>query len=191
MGIFNRHKNKSDESLMAQYQQGDRKCFDEIYHRYSKRLLYFMYRLLNHNEDLAQDLLHDVFARIIAQPNRFDTNRKFKPWVFKVAANECYKHLRKPVTDDLDMVPEEEPLLETNTIRHIDNKTFKRALRKELSMLSYDHRCTFILRYQEGLSVDEVAQIMDCSSGTIKSRSHYCLKHLSQKLVAYKPIHQD
>ena len=189
MSLFSRHKNKSDEALMLLLQEGNKRAFDEIYNRYSKRLLHFMFRMLNNNEALAQDLLHDVFTRILQQPNRFDASRNFKSWIFTVAANECHKSYRRPSTssvdDDIEVLSIEPEIID------LDQKTFRRALRKELSKLSYEHRCTFILRFQEGLSVNEVSEIMDCSVGTVKSRSHHCLKKLSVKLAAYNPINAD
>ena len=191
MRLFNRHKTKSDEALMLLFQEGNQRAFDEVYHRYSKRLLHFMFRMVNNDEALAQDLLHDIFMRLVQQPNRFDTSRNFKSWIFTVAANECYKHHRKRgIVEQVDVLEMDFPILDTNP-HDLDQKTFRRALRKELEQLSYDHRCTFILRFQEGLSVKEVSDIMDCSEGTVKSRSHHCLKNLSVKLAMYNPINSD
>lgn len=189
MSFFNRYKNKSDEALMLLFQEGNQRAFDEIYLRYSKRLLHFMFRMVNNDEALAQDLLHDVFTRLVQRPESFDANRNVKSWIFTVAANECHKSYRRQSTTDINEELEIESM--ESHIIDLDQKTFRRALRKELEQLSYEHRCTFILRFQEGLSVREVSEIMDCTEGTVKSRSHHCLKNLSVKLAAYNPINAD
>ena len=62
-------------------QKGSSAAFEEIYLRYSKDLLALMYRLLQCNEALAQDILHDIFLKIVEKPKQFDTSRKFKPWI--------------------------------------------------------------------------------------------------------------
>lgn len=174
---------------MLLFQQGNQRAFDEIYHRYSKRLLHFMFRMVNNDEALAQDLLHDIFTRLVHQPERFDATRNFRSWIFTVAANECHKsYRRQPTSEIIDDVAMEAT---SSDIVDMDQKIFRRALRKELELLSYEHRCTFILRFQEGLSVREVSEIMGCSEGTVKSRSHHCLKNLSVKLASYNPINAD
>ncbi len=172
---------------MKHFQNGSMQAFSEIYARYSQRLLYFMYRLLNQDEALAQDKLHDVFARLIEKPMSFDANRTFKPWIFTVVANECRKHFRKKPMSYL----EEEVDIEEETLLPFDKMEqahFRNALYKELGKLSYEHRCTFVLRYQEKLSVVEIGTIMNCPEGTVKSRIHYSIKILSKKLAVYNPL---
>lgn len=173
---------------MELFQAGDSHAFDELYRRHSQALLRFMYRMLNHNEPLAQDLLHDVFMKLIDQPMRFDISGNFKSWIFTVAANECRKQFRQVPTDELSDHSSALPIDQDTIIEKLEHEAFKHALRKELQALSYDHRCTFILRFQEKLDVRSISEIMQCSEGTVKSRTHYCLKHLAHKLAAYNTI---
>lgn len=174
---------------MELFSAGKPAAFEELYRRYSKRLLHFCYRMLNHDEAKAQDVLQDVFLKIADQPFLFDTSRKFKPWIFMVTANACRKTYREKEWSDLD---------ETNTndfslneeIR-IDNQEFKRALRSELNQLKPGHRAVFILRIQERLSIKEISEILEVNEGTVKSRIHYTLKLLAEKLEIYNPINQQ
>lgn len=187
MRLFGKDKQLSDEALMKRFQQGDQKAFDAIYRRYSKRLLHFMFRLLNHDEPVAQDKLHDVFIKLVEDPKKFDSNRNFKSWIFTVAANECRKHYRTEPTVSLEedmLLPEsnEETVLET-----MGSERFQQALKRELQHLSYEHRCTFVMRFQEGFTVKEISEIMGCSAGTVKSRTHYSLKILAGKLAKFNP----
>ncbi len=175
---------------MEQFQQGKHAAFEELYRRYSPRLLHFIYRMLDHREAESQDVLQDVFMMLAEQPFRFDTSRDFKPWIFTVTANACRKQFRIPQHRDSEEHLSELPLHDDKIEALLDQKAFKRVLKKELTMLKYDHRCTFILRYQERLSIREVAQIMECSEGTVKSRIHYTIKHLAKRLSAFHPTNQ-
>lgn len=172
---------------MSLYQEGDSAAYNSLYHRYSKRLLHFMFRLLNQDQAAAEDVLHDVFLMIAERPQLFNTDRSFKPWVFAVAANACKKHFRLP-----DFVEVEEQHFEPESqhlalFDSLDHPRFKSALKKELQLLKYEHRCTFILRYQERLSIKEIASIMDCNEGTVKSRVHYTIKRLAKQLAVFNP----
>ncbi len=164
-------------------------AFNEIYSRYSQRILYFMYRVLNGNEELAQDLLHDIFERIIKRPELFDTNKNFKTWIFTVASNECKGLFRKEKKEaDIEMVSLQEFSFSPENLHDkIQEKQFRRALGIALSELSYVHRTTFILRYQEQSSIKEISAVMECSEGTVKSRTFNCLKILAVKLADFNP----
>lgn len=172
---------------MEHFQNGSMQAFSEVYNRYSKRLLYFMYRLLQQDEPLAQDKLHDIFTRLIEKPTAFNKDKVFKPWIFAVAANECRKHYRM---EKFVYLEEEHNFEETSLLPFdkMEQASFRSALYKELAVLSYEQRCTFVLRYQEKLSVVEIAEIMNCPAGTVKSRIYYSVKILSEKLAIYNPL---
>ena len=128
MRFFSTYKNKSDEELMERFQGGDHTAFETLYRRYSKRLLHFVYRMLNHDEPRAQDVLQEVFTRIVEQPMRFDTSRSFKPWIFTVTANACRKEFRGPGFEDSDPNEHELRLNEPPIETRLDQQAFKRAL---------------------------------------------------------------
>src|ERR1700744_1321657 len=84
----------NDQELMFHLQQGEASAFDELYTRYSKRLLGYFIRMLNFDKEKAQDSLHDVFLKIIEKPEQFDRTRSFKSWVFTIAYNTCKNHYK-------------------------------------------------------------------------------------------------
>ncbi len=176
---------------MKHIQQGKTEAFNEMHRRYSKRLLHFFYRMLNHDEARAQDLLQDLFLKLVESPEKFDTKRQFKPWVFTVAANLARKEYRQPFTNELHEDHMSGQELVDGLIAPIDTKIFKKHLRKELLNLSYEHRSVFILRHQEKLSLKEIAEVMDCSLGTVKSRLFNANKNLADKLKIFKPLYQN
>ncbi len=85
----------SDEHLMISVHHGDVYAFNELYNRYSKRLLYYFYRMLGSSQEKSRDFLQDIFIKIIERPELFDTTRKFSTWIFSVAHNMCKNEYRR------------------------------------------------------------------------------------------------
>src|ERR1051325_5246968 len=85
----------SDEELMLHVCNSEVLAFDELYHRYGKRLLAYFTRMMNFDKNLAEDALQDLFLKIAERPERFDGSRSFKTWIFSLASNSCknfYRH---------------------------------------------------------------------------------------------------
>ncbi|HLP14136.1 MAG TPA: RNA polymerase sigma factor, partial [Flavobacteriales bacterium] len=89
MNIHGQYKQYTDEELMKFIQRNDHAAFNEIYDRYGKRILSFMYKMLDADKHKAQDFLQDLFLKIAENPHLFDPGKKFYTWVFAVAANMC------------------------------------------------------------------------------------------------------
>ena len=171
--------------------KGKEKAFNEIYKRYSKKLLFFFYTKLNKNEEKANDFLQDLFLKIIENPEKFDQSKIFSTWIYSIAYNMCKNEYRKNevrniVTSgiDLDIVSKKES---SDYIDKQDIISFNKELHSQLDNLEETKRTTFILRYYQHFSIKEISEIMDCSVGTVKSRIFYSLKKLSKKLTAFNP----
>jgi RNA polymerase sigma-70 factor (ECF subfamily) len=179
------YKNNTDEELMSFIQKGKEAAFNELYARYSNRLLYFMYRMLGQDEAKAQDFLQDLFLKIVNDPSKFDTTKNFKTWVFTVAANQCKNAYRakQKTTVDMDQIGE---VSTSDNLDSIDNAAFKEELKERLDELHPVYKEVFILRYHEGLSLNEIAIVANCPLGTVKSRLHSATKALSKKLIHYQ-----
>lgn len=175
---------------MQLYCEGKAAAFEELYRRYSKRLLYFIYRMVSHDEAKAQDILQDVFLKLADQPYLFDVGKTFKPWVFTIAANaarKSYRGIETTVVEEAHFNTINQP---ASVDAVLDHKVFKRALRLELNQLKPGHKAVFVLRYQEQFSVKEISQVLAISEGTVKSRLHYVTKHLADKLEVFNPINK-
>ena len=184
----------SDEKLMELLNQRETAAFDELYKRYSTRLLHYFHRMLGGDEEKAQDFLQDLFLKIVEGPASFDTRKRFCSWVFTVAHNMCkneYRHLavRKSAGSDLNrhMISQGNQADYHFLEREFDNREFTKALLTEVEKLGRTERSTFLLRYQENLSIKEISEILDCSEGTVKSRLFYINKKLAGKLKALDP----
>jgi RNA polymerase sigma-70 factor (ECF subfamily) len=182
------HAAHSDEELMELVGRGEIPAFDELYARYSRRLLLYFYRMLSGDEDRAQDILHDLFLKIIERPERFDTRRRFSTWIFSAAHNMCKNEYRwREVRQPADVEPDEIEDDAEGAIERIDRERFAAVLDTELGMLDEEQRSTFLLRYQEELPIAEIAAILGCPEGTVKSRLYYTIRKLAAKLQAFNP----
>ena len=154
MRLFRKYKNCSDEELMSFIQANDYGAFEELHSRYAKRLLHFMFKMLNNDEERAQDLLQDLFLKLVEAPEKFDATRRFYSWVFTVAANMCRKEYRAPIHDDVSDVELEARMRNLATdrlISAVDGHVVKKHLSKALDGLDNKHRECFVLRHQEDL----------------------------------------
>lgn len=183
---------ESDEVLMLHIVNGEVKAFDELYSRYGKRLMSYFLKMLNFDREKAEDALQDVFMKIAESPEKFDGSRPFKTWVFSVASNYCkniYRHNEVVSRYHQELTFTSVADIETNEqITKFDNSTFVNSLNSVLNQLSPEKKEAFILRYQEEKSIAEIAQILDCPEGSVKSRLHYALRFLEEKLQQFNPI---
>ncbi len=187
------YKKQKDEKLMQRLQNGDVRAFDELYERYSKRLLHFFYRMLGKDQEKSQDFLQDLFLKVIEKPQLFNTDKRFSTWLFTIAHNMCkneYRRLKVRVNGQQYIgnfnVTAADVVL-PNIERQLDNSQFKGLVLEQLESMSEAKRSTFLLRYQEHFSIKEIGEILECSEGTVKSRLFYTTKMLAERLQAYNP----
>jgi RNA polymerase sigma-70 factor (ECF subfamily) len=135
------------------------------------------HRMLGHRED-AEDVAQDVFLRVFRSLSRWDSSRPFKPWLMTIAANRCRtalsKRSRLPVPTELPVHPESsEPDANAGGLAE--------ELQLALEQLRDDYRMCFVLFHQQELSCAEVAEIMQCPEGTVKTWLH----RARQKMADY------
>ncbi|UKN03730.1 sigma-70 family RNA polymerase sigma factor [Paracrocinitomix mangrovi] len=179
-------KNSTDESLMKAVQIGELNAFNEIYLRYSDRLLYFLYKMLGQDEATAQDILQEIFITIAEAPDKFDCNKNFKTWVFAIAANRCKNHFRdhkNKFTSLPDNFDHQDVFVDTQNENGLEE--MQQRLNMAVQKLHPAYKETFVLRYFEGLTNEEITEILDCPLGTVKSRLHNALKILNQELKEF------
>lgn len=188
MTNLKRNKHISDESLMSSLQKGDESAFTALYDRYSNRILYFMFKMLRNDEAKAQDFTQDIFIKVIESADQFDVTKSFKTWIFTIAANQCKNYFRSnkqmfDIDDSSNSIVFQDGIEE-----NYDQKEFRIQLNIEVDKLSYKFKETFILRYFEDLKLKEIAKIMDCPVGTIKSRLNQVTQVLAKNLKVYRVL---
>jgi RNA polymerase sigma-70 factor (ECF subfamily) len=182
----------TDEELMRSLSGGDKRAFDELYVRYSGPLLGYFMRMLWRDREKSEDFLHDLFAKIIQKPEYFDADRSFKTWIYSIANNMCkneYKkqEVRKGIKNGLD---NHYGLSDSsvNVMSEVQDAQFRSAFERGMQLLDEKHREAFALRHIEGLSVKEIAEILNINEGTVKSRVFYAIKYLSEELKVFNPV---
>jgi RNA polymerase sigma-70 factor (ECF subfamily) len=181
-----------DEELMISVAKGDKRAFDELYGRYSGPLLGYFMRMLWRDREKAEDFVHDIFAKLIRKPELFDPTRSFKTWVYSVANNMCkneYKRqeVRKNTSNGLDSSYAVGDT-NANVLLEVHEHQFRQAFEESMVQLDAKHSEVFKMRHMDGLSIKEIADILEISDGTVKSRLFYAAKYLAESLKEYNPV---
>ncbi|MGB1039814.1 MAG: RNA polymerase sigma factor [Flavobacteriales bacterium] len=181
----------TDNELMESIKEKDSLAFSELYDRYNRVLVSYFYKMLWQDKEKAQDFMQDLFAKIIEKPHQFDVKRSFKTWMFSVANNMCKNEyrkqsVRKNTSYDLD---EGYQIKDTamDAMDKLQDSLFSEKLNVELDKLDEKQKSTFVMRYFQDMPIKEIAETLDCSEGTIKSRLFYTLKKLTVSLKDFAP----
>ncbi|MFK8046252.1 MAG: RNA polymerase sigma factor [Crocinitomicaceae bacterium] len=179
----------SDEALMGRLKENnDPKALTELYKRYSKKLLGYFINMFSGDVAKSEDFLHDLFIKLMEKKHLFDANRKFYSWVFTVASNMCKTEFRKPIMKTLPIEnSDSHQALQFEDNNKMDSLAFKSDLKAQIDLLSLDHKATFILRYHQQFSLNEIAEITESNLGTVKSRLYYATQKLTKSLESYRP----
>lgn len=185
----------SDLEIVRQVQAGEVAAFDKLIHKYRERLYGVIYNLTSNREDAA-DLTQEAFIKAFQSINRFQGQSAFFTWLYKIGVYNTLTHLRKSRLRSffsLEKLQEDHAdpeLLNRLTDRSgADRDAYLRELQEKLNealqKLSIKHRTVITLFEIDGLSHSEIAEIMDCSEGTVRSRLHYAKQFLQGELASY------
>jgi RNA polymerase sigma factor (sigma-70 family) len=189
------HEADADLGIVRQVQSGDVAAFDKLIVKYRERVFGVVYNLTANRED-ASDLTQEAFIKAFQAINRFQGNCSFFTWLYKIAVNTTLSHLRKNRMRSffsLEKLNEEgagaEVIEQLTDKRGADRDAHLRELQEKLNealqKLSIPHRTVITLFEIDGLSHAEIAEIMGCSEGTVRSRLHYAKQFLQGELSTY------
>ncbi len=159
---------KSDKKLIDNYLSGDRDAFGEIVKRHKDYVYNLAYRLTNNPSD-AEDLTQEIFIRLMDKLESFRGDAKFSTWLYRLATNQCLDWLRRsrPESSSIDLL---ELKSDDNVQAKVESKEQIDDIEKALTKLPADFRLAVTLRDIEGYSYSEIAEYLDVSIGTVKSR---------------------
>jgi RNA polymerase sigma-70 factor (ECF subfamily) len=188
MALFHLHtKNRTDEELMTQVKGGSSRAFDELYRRYARRLNGFFFSQLGGDPERAADAVQDVMLSLYESRYRYKEGGSVATWVFTMAYNLCknqYRHLAHE--QDYLAQLDAEPVTESQVEVQIDRRQLEDALAKVLDAIPPPLRILFSLRYEEDLTVPQIAKIQELPEGTVKSRLHKTMSIIRNKLKEYE-----
>jgi RNA polymerase sigma-70 factor (ECF subfamily) len=164
------------DRLLRGFQQGDRDAFAELARRYQASVFRFTCSILRNRED-ARDATQEALLRAWSQRRRYDRTRPFEGWLFGIAANLTRDLLRRRRRSSLGfhaMSPRPAGIGTSAPDAPPDRELMQRDLRAALEAviraLPFEYRSVLILREVEGLSYAEIAEVLGCSVGTVRSR---------------------
>ncbi|MEN8786940.1 MAG: RNA polymerase sigma factor [Flavobacteriales bacterium] len=186
-----KYSSYTDNDLMQGILDKDTHAFSELYDRYNGLLVNYFYKMLWQDKEKAQDFMQDLFAKIIEKPHLFDLKRNFKTWVFSVANNMCKNEYRKQSIRHNTSYDIEEGIQIKDTamdaMDSLQDSQFSEKLKLELDQLDEKQKSAFVMRYFQELSIKEIAETLNISEGTVKSRLFYTLKKLTVSLKDFAP----
>lgn len=182
----------SDQVLVKRVQDGDVAAFDHLVRKYRERLFGIIYNLTSNREDAA-DLTQEAFIKAFSSINRFQGKSAFFTWLYRIGVNTALSHLKRNRFRrffSLETIQEEgshAQILETLAAKHQSEKgallnELQEKLNEAMQKLSPKHRTVVVLFEIEGLSHQEIADILGCSVGTVRSRLHYAKQQLQADL---------
>jgi len=181
--------------LVMRARKGDLGAYDELVQRYQERIYATVYHMTSNHED-ANDLAQEAFIKGFQALKSFKGGSSFYTWVYRIAVNKTINFLkqRKNRTqmslNDLDFNAEHDPdlvsLISDKTPRREAGLTeLQEKLNEAMQKLSEPHRLVVTLHDVQGLSHEEIAKIMDCNIGTVRSRLFYARQQLQGFLSDY------
>jgi len=175
----------SDRELLERISSGDELAFRQFYNRYKLGIYNYILRLIHH-ENAAEEIMQEVYLTVWQGSRKFRGQSSVKTWVFRIAYFQSISWLRKhhdyePIEDN-GIYSEQEPTPEEVLIGKIETARIIAALDK----LSPNHRSVIELTFVQGFSYKEIAAVMKCPVGTVKSRMSYALKNLGVVLAKEK-----
>lgn len=175
---LSQQKKMSDDQLVLEYLEGRMAAFDELYDRYSRRLLSFLHGEVG--SAWAEDLLQETFSKLWTSLDRYRPSGKFSAYVYQIARNLARDRQRRSYRD----MPISD--LESNhpdLVDHIEYRLDSAWVRSALKNLSAEQREVVLLREYAGLSFKEIANLIERPVGTVLSQMHRALKTLRSHLA--------
>jgi RNA polymerase sigma factor (sigma-70 family) len=184
-----------ESELVGRARKGDLGAYDALVRRYQERIYATIYHMTSNHED-ANDLAQEAFIKGFQALKSFKGGSSFYTWVYRIAVNKTINFLkqRKNKTqmslNDLDFNAEHDPDLvalisDKTPRREVGLAELQEKLNEALQKLSEPHRLVVTLHDVQGLSHEEIAKIMDCNIGTVRSRLFYARQQLQGYLSDY------
>lgn len=188
---------RTDEELMRDYQSGQSQSFEELVLRYETALYNFTL-IYFRDPSTAEDILQDIIIKVVENRHRYDPERPFKPWIYRIARNRIFDELRKNQRwyqrflpsghqgcpdDRVPRASGDYPARTPSPQKTLAIKELSVILYMALQDLDSRSRELIILRHLQGLPVRDVALILDMNEGTVHSGTHRAMAKLQEALL--------
>jgi RNA polymerase sigma-70 factor (ECF subfamily) len=181
----------SDWELVRRCKEGDRQAFRELVERYQRKTVAIALGMLHDRED-ALEVSQEAFAKVFTNIQQFKEEASFYTWLYRIVVNLAIdrqrQRSRQPLLEDdqgggensgIDAIP---AAASSDPYEQVKDKELSERIRAAIAELTPAHKAVILLREVEGLSYEEISEVLQCSRGTIMSRLHYARKRLQSLL---------
>ena len=184
----------SDEQLLQLHLSGQKGAFEALVERRSGELYRFLFRFLG-DRALADDVLQETFLQVHMSADRFDSARRFKPWLFTIAANKARDALRSQSRRQAAALDAQISESGENSTAYIDllqakvdlpieklqNQELRDAVQKIVLEMPENLKEVLLLGYFQQMPYKEIAEVLDVPLGTVKSRLHAAVNYFARR----------
>jgi RNA polymerase sigma-70 factor, ECF subfamily len=180
----------TDEELVAKTIGGDADSFNELIHRWERPIYALAYRQIGREED-ARDVCQDTFLRAYRALNGFRGQAKFSSWLYRIALNLCRDWMRRERRTPVVQAPEDMDLMDLAAAREpsesledrVGRHDLTRAVERAMALLPEEQRTAIVLKEYQGLTFQEIADLLGCPLSTVKTRLYQGLTVLRRELA--------
>lgn len=191
---------ENETHLVERVCAGDLYAFEEIVERYKKKVYYIAYDIVGDHHE-AEDISQEVFIKMYRALDRFRKDAKMSSWLYQIAVNSSIDSLRRKKTkprihvEDIDQVGRKDQALESASPESNPERRAVAALMQEhidqaLHKITPQERAVFVMRHYNEFKIKEIADVLDVSSGTVKSLLFRALKKLRKELSLSQGKHR-
>ena len=175
-----------DIELIDRYLAGDIDAFNELMDAHEERVFAICYRMLQ-NREAALDATQDTFLTVFRKADRYKAQAAFSTWLYRVAVNTCYDHLRRQKRKRADRLPETHDPVDVASGDAYEAIEVRPDIEAALADLSPEFRAAVVLVDLQGMSLEQASDSLDVPTGTVKSRLFRARKQLARSLGNLKP----
>ena len=189
---------RKDEELMLRYKDGDKDAFEMLYRRYEKPVLDLIYRMVMDASE-AESLCQEAFYRVIKARKRYKATAQFKTWLFQIALNLCRDRLRRMkhrshLSLNAHVVAHNDGDIELqdcisspspDAAANLESARLESLIKSAIASLPEEEHLVVVMKEYQGMSYSEIAEVMNCPVGTLKSHNHRAHQKLKKILSKY------
>lgn len=182
----------TDHQLVARVQKGDKRAFDLLVFKYQFRLQAIVSRFIRDTDEVA-DVTQEAFIKAYRALPKFRGDSQFYTWLYRIAINTAKNYLvsknRRPANTDIDIedadqfADNDKLVDETSPENSMMKEELAKVIKDSLNQLTEDLRTALTLREFEGMSYEEIATIMDCPVGTVRSRIFRAREFIDERVL--------
>ncbi len=182
-----------ERELIKKSQKGDIESFEKLISSYQKKVFNIAFGMMRNHDD-AYDISQEVFIRVFKSIRKFKGQSSFSTWLYRITTNACLDELRRRKNNkNIISIDQEIQLEEGEVFRQIEDdgptpelaaerNELREIIGEAISQLSDEHKEVIVLRDIQGFSYDDIADIIKCPQGTVKSRINRARRTLKEIL---------